>query len=65
MENKNFKYKEALARIDAILNLIENNEPDLDELNTLVKEALTLIKLCKDKLKNTESELSQAIKEID
>lgn len=65
MNKENYKYKEAIARIEAIVNRIENDEPDVDELNELVQEALTLLKQCKDKLKNTEAELNKTLKEID
>jgi exodeoxyribonuclease VII small subunit len=65
MNSENFKYKEALSKIEAIVNTIENEEPDVDELNELVQEALNLLKLCKEKLKNTESELNKTLKEID
>ncbi len=65
MNKKDIKYKEALSRIEAIVNKIENDEPDVDELNDLVQEALSLLKICKDKLKKTESELNKTLKEID
>jgi exodeoxyribonuclease VII small subunit len=65
MNNQNLKYKEALTRIEAIVNKIESNEPDVDELNDLVQEALSLLKQCKEKLKNTETELNKTLKEID
>lgn len=65
MKKETIKYKEALSKIEIIVNKIENDEPDIDELGTMIKEALALIKLCKEKLKNTELELNNALQDFD
>jgi len=62
---KKTSYKVALARIEAIVDIVENQEPDVDELAELVKEGTKLIALCKEKLKNTESELNESLKQLD
>lgn len=65
MSSQPYSYKEALAKIEEIVNTIENEEPDVDELSEMVHNALTLIKTCKNKLKNTEAALDKALKELD
>ena len=44
MSKKKFSYKSALEEIELIVHKIENEEPDVDELSALVKQAATLIK---------------------
>ncbi len=65
MTESKIKYKEALARIEEIVDIIENQEPDVDQLSELVKEGTELISFCKDKLKNTEGELSSALDKLE
>ena len=54
-------YKKTLARIDEIVEMVENNEPDIDELIELVKEATQLIGSCRDKLQNAEKGLRSSL----
>lgn len=65
MKKNSIKYKEALSKIEDIVEKIENNEPDIDELGTMIKEALALVKVCKEKLKNTEVELNKALEDFE
>lgn len=61
MENKTIGYDKAIARIEEIVNLLESGEKGMDELSDLVKEATSLVKFCKNKLRTTESEISKAL----
>jgi len=54
-----FKYSEAVKEIENILNEIETGELEVDALAKKVKRAGELIKLCREKLHKTESELHQ------
>jgi len=65
MATKKMTYQEAVNEIDEILGKIENEELDVDELSNQVKRVSTLIKLCKDKLHNTEAEVENILKEMD
>ena len=65
MANKRFNYKIALEEIGKIVQKIENEEPDVDELSTLVKRAAFLIKQCKTKLKDTNAELEDIIQDLE
>ena len=47
-------YKESVEQIQEILKKIESGEPDVDELTSLVNQALTLIHACQSKLRDTE-----------
>jgi exodeoxyribonuclease VII small subunit len=57
-------YKEAFAELEIILEKLENNELDVDDLTNNVKKAAELIKICKSKLFETESEIEKIIEEI-
>lgn len=65
IKNKLPSYNEAYREIEEILSRIENGEPDVDELTALVKRASSLIKLCRNKLKNTEVEIKKILDEED
>lgn len=65
MTKKNLTYGEAITQIEEILNKIENEEPDVDELTKLVKEASELIKFCKNRLYETESEIEKMLNDLE
>ncbi|OEK05250.1 exodeoxyribonuclease VII small subunit [Roseivirga misakiensis] len=64
MSKKSINYKEALARIDEIVALIESENLDIDELTKMVKEATQLIAACKDKLHNTKNDLQSSLDKL-
>ncbi|KOF02126.1 exodeoxyribonuclease VII small subunit [Roseivirga ehrenbergii] len=65
MSKKKLTYKESLERIETIVDIIENQQPDIDDLSSLVKEATQLIKDCKSRLKNTEEELNNSLENLE
>ena len=65
MPANKLSYKEAVEEAEKILQQIENDELDVDELSVKVKRAAELLKICRDKLKNTETEVEKIIKDID
>ncbi len=65
MAKKKQSYSEAIARIEEIVDIVENKSPDIDELSDLVKEGALLIKLCKEKLRNTESALTESLDQLE
>ena len=65
MAAKKMTYQEAVTEIDDILNKIENDELDVDELSEKVKRVSTLIKLCKEKLHKTETEVENILKDME
>lgn len=65
MATKKFNYKKSLEEIEQIVHKIENEEPDIDELSAMVKKAAELIRLCKSKLKDTNGELEDIMKNLE
>ena len=65
MTQKKLTYKQAFEELEAILMKLENNELDVDELTEKVKKASELIKFCKTKLFETETEVEKIISELD
>ena len=57
------KYEEALSQLEDIVSKMENEELDIDELTTELKQAQKLVKLCKDKLAKTDKEIKTILKE--
>lgn len=61
MEEK-LSYKEAMAEIESIVTMLEENKLDVDELSAKVKRVSQLIAFCKSKLHNTEEEVENILK---
>ena len=60
-EMADVKYSKAIERLDEIIGKIESDEVDVDELSVRVKEAVSLIKLCKAKIDKAEMEVKQIV----
>ena len=58
MKNKkdNLSYDEAISRLENLVNQLEDGEQSMDDLTKMVKEASSLVKICKHKLKMTAEE---------
>ncbi len=65
MAKKDLSYQKALDELESIVKKIEQNEPDVDELNDMVVRAVELVKYCKTKLKTTEEQISNNLEELD
>jgi exodeoxyribonuclease VII small subunit len=65
MSKKKFVYKEALQDLESIIHKIESEEPDVDELSVMVKNALLLLSQCKEKLRETEQDINKALGEAE
>lgn len=61
--DKNMKYEEAFAELQAIVRKMENDELDIDQLSAQLKRAQQLIKLCKDKLTKTDQEIKKILED--
>ena len=64
MSKKPINYKDALERINEIVNTIESGDLDIDDLTAMVKEATTLIGACKDKLQGAETDLQTSLDKL-
>ncbi|QWR77759.1 exodeoxyribonuclease VII small subunit [Candidatus Magnetomonas plexicatena] len=59
------KYSEAIQEIEGIITEIENETIDVDLLTEKVQTAVGLIKLCKSRLRSTEEELENVLKDFE
>ncbi len=65
MENKeNLNYTEAYQELMEIVAEIENGDISVDVLSDKVKRASILLKFCKAKLKQTEVDVDQILKDL-
>lgn len=63
--SKQPSYKEAYEELQKIVSDIEQGEISVDELSEKVKRATLLIKICKQKLNNTEEDVNKILKELE
>jgi len=61
---KEIPYTQAIEELEEIVSSIENEDVNVDELSIKVKRAAELIKICKNKLYNTEEEVNNILKDI-
>ncbi|HKL71889.1 MAG TPA: exodeoxyribonuclease VII small subunit [Marinilabiliaceae bacterium] len=64
MAKKALTYNEAIAKIEDILEQMENQEMDVDELSAKVKIVSELLKTCRKKLTQTEEEVEKILNEM-
>ena len=65
MAKKEISYKDAVSEIEEILQQVENEELDIDILSDKVKRVSELLKQCKKKLHQTESEVQKILDDIE
>lgn len=58
-------YAEASDRLEAIVRHIEHESPDVDQLTSLVSEAVTLTKLCRERLTKADKQLEKLMAKLD
>ncbi|MCK9266295.1 exodeoxyribonuclease VII small subunit [bacterium] len=57
-------YSNALAELEEIVALIENEDIEMDSLLEKVKRASLLLKVCRAKLRETEEEVKKVLVDI-
>ena len=62
---KQLTYIEAFEELQQIVNDIEEGETGIDQLSEKVKRAAELIKICKNKLISTESDVNKILHELE
>lgn len=62
--SKEISYTEAYRELQEIVSEMENSEISIDELDTKIKRASELLKICKDKLFKTEKNVQQILEDI-
>ena len=63
MAKNEIKYEEAVAKLEEIVEKMENDELDIDQLSEQLKRAKDLVKLCKAKLTKTDEEIKKLLSE--
>ncbi|WP_224249616.1 exodeoxyribonuclease VII small subunit [Hyalangium gracile] len=58
-------YGEAAARLEEILQEIEEGQVDVDELSGLVKEAAELVTLCRGKIQAAEMQVKTIAEQLE
>ncbi len=59
MEKKELSFEENIKKLESIVKELENGEVPLDEAIKKYQEAMTLAKLCDDKLKNATETINK------
>jgi exodeoxyribonuclease VII small subunit len=54
-----------MERLEEIIAKIENEEIDVDELSDKVKEAVALVKVCKDKIEKAELQVKEVVEKFE
>jgi exodeoxyribonuclease VII small subunit len=61
MAKEKISYDESVREIETILEKIEKGNLDVDELAEKVDRVTTLLKICREKLRKTEEQISQIL----
>lgn len=59
------KYAKAVAKLETIVQQIEDEDIDVDELSTKVKDAVELIRFCKEKIDKAEFEVKKVVNDFE
>lgn len=63
MTKAKISYSEAVAEIESILQQIEGGKLDVDELSGKVRRVTELLKICRNKLYQTEKQIGKILDE--
>lgn len=62
-EQKNITFEEAMEKLEEIVEKLEEGDVPLEEAISIYQEGMELSKLCHDKLKRVEGQLTQILTE--
>lgn len=65
MGKKEIKYSQAIEELNQILGDLESEKIDVDQVSTKVKRGVELIKLCRQRIEDTEMEVKKIVKEFE
>lgn len=63
IEKENVSFEEALAKLEDVVKKLEAGSLKLDEAFNAFEEGLALAKICEEKLKNVETQVSKILKD--
>ena len=58
---KEITFENAIERLEAIVEMLENGDAPLDESLSLFEEGVKLVKLCNDKLEVAEASVNKLV----
>lgn len=61
MKKEEMTYEKAMARLEEIVELVENGKMDIDNLSVTLKEAQQLVAFCRDKLTKVDEEIKKIL----
>lgn len=61
VKDNNMKYEDAMKRLEEIVSQIEDNKMSIDVIGESLKEAQKLIKICREKLYETDVEIKKIL----
>jgi len=64
MSKEKLNYESAVAELEQIVHDIEYGEISVDDLSEKIKRSAVLIKFCKQKLKSTEEDVAEILKDM-
>ena len=59
------RYAEMMEELEQILDQLESDSIDVDELSARVKRASELIRLCRQRLAGSQTEIEQVVADLD
>lgn len=62
--SKDVKYQEALKKLDDLIAAIEDEDIDVDDLSSRIKEAVVLLRACKAKIDKADLEVKKVIEDF-
>ncbi|WP_034645380.1 exodeoxyribonuclease VII small subunit [Bacillus methanolicus] len=63
MLENNITFEEAMEKLERIVERLEEGDVPLEEAISIYKQGMELSKICHDKLKNVEEQLTQILTE--
>ncbi|UII54798.1 exodeoxyribonuclease VII small subunit [Cytobacillus spongiae] len=63
--NEKLSFEEAMEKLEGIVERLEEGDVPLEEAISIYKKGMDLSKLCHEKLKNVEEQLTQILVEDD
>jgi exodeoxyribonuclease VII small subunit len=63
MAENHLTFEEAMEKLESIVERLEEGDVPLEEAISIYKQGMELSKLCHDKLKNVEEQLTQILTE--
>ncbi|MDQ0350979.1 exodeoxyribonuclease VII small subunit [Alkalibacillus filiformis] len=63
MENHNITFEQAMEKLEKIVEQLEQGDVPLEQAIQYYKEGMQLSKVCHEKLKNVENEMTEILNE--